>query len=205
MEAELAIRALNDLSYNFDIHGTHLIADGDSSLYARLRDELEWSIVKYECTNHLIKNYKSNLYYAKGTKELGNILTEAIINKMCAYTGNVINQFACKDDRDEVKMKKLIKHIPYHIFGFHQNCLEDLCNREKNNDNKDERLNEKLLRMISDCANNIIFKASRVYKDINSNLAESYHGLRVKLDHRKIRNYTPRKFRASVVLGNISF
>ena len=192
MEAELAVRALESLSKEYDIHGVTLISDGDSTLYARLRDELDWTIIKHECTNHLIKNYKSNLYQLKSHKDFGGILSELIINKICAYTRNVINLYGGVSGRDELKMKALVSQVPHHIFGYHKNCTEEMCKRDKDDANGDKRLSSHHFKTLSTCSNNIIFKVSRIYKGTTSNLAECYHSIRAKIDHGKVRNYIQR-------------
>ena len=101
MESELALRSLNKLSDEYDLHGIKFIADGDSTLFSKLWDNLDWSIVKVECLNHLIKNYKGNLIEARDSCKLTKVLTDHLINRMCAYVRTVINIYG-----DENPLKK---------------------------------------------------------------------------------------------------
>ena len=189
MEAELALISLKNLSDNYNIQGNKLIADGDSSLFKKLIDNLGWAIIKYECINHLIRNYKGNLIDIVNSKGINDIVGDSTINKMCAYCRNVINIYGGKNNRDENKMKQLIKLIPYHIFGYHQNCTEDLCKKPKNDDGKNSEITSDVLELLSNSASNITLKISRVHQNLTTNLAECYHSIRIRLDHGKSRNY----------------
>ncbi len=56
MESDMAVRGVEFLAETYDIHCDCIIADGDSSMFKKLRDNVDWTITKKECVNHLIKN-----------------------------------------------------------------------------------------------------------------------------------------------------
>ncbi len=40
------------------------------------------------------------------------------------------------------KVKNMIKQVPWHIYGFHKKCTNELCERPKNDDEKNENVTE---------------------------------------------------------------
>lgn len=63
MEADIIVEGFQK---SMEMHGlkyTKLIADGDSSVFARIRERVDYGkdVEKIECTNHAIKNYGKSL------------------------------------------------------------------------------------------------------------------------------------------------
>lgn len=69
-----------------------VIIDNDSSLYKAIRDNFDHYVKKISCLNHKIKNIKGNIINLKNDKsmKLGNLLTDPIIDKICAYINNIV-------------------------------------------------------------------------------------------------------------------
>lgn len=201
MEPFMVYRSLIKLAQDYDLHRNQIVADGDSTVYSTLRDSLGWSIVKIECLNHLIKNYKKKLIETRHDYKIGTVVSDHIINKLCAYVRNIINIYSSEENRNELLMKQLILNVPSHIFGDHRNCIEDLCNKEKNNLHMDQNISLEQITVLSNSAMNIIQKINRIYKNITTNAAENFHLIRTKFDHGKMRNYIYKE----VLLNSVPF
>jgi len=170
-----------------------MIADGDSNLYKFLRDNIDWGMTKRECINHLLKNYKGKLMELAKESTYTLILNELVIDKICAYTRKIINRFGKdQDDRDENLMKLLIMNVPKHIFGFHDSCTNDFCDKDKDNKQADVRLNKSMIELLQSKSKSIRDKIKRVFENTTTNLAECYHSIRTSLDAGKCRNYVMR-------------
>lgn len=64
MEADIIVEGFNKSIEMHRLRYTKFIADGDSSVYAKIKRLVSYrkDITKIECTNHVIKNYTSALH-----------------------------------------------------------------------------------------------------------------------------------------------
>lgn len=63
MESDIIVEGFNNSIHMHKLRYTKFIGDGDSNVYAKLKDQISYKhdIVKIECVNHVIKNYTSAL------------------------------------------------------------------------------------------------------------------------------------------------
>jgi len=192
MESEMAIRGVQYLAEQFDLHCDCAILDGDSNTFKKLRDNFDWTIIKKECLNHLMKNYKGRLLELQKMPDYINVLSDSNIDKILSYTRHAINTFGKDSNRDENSMSIVIKNVSKHLFGFHKDCTDHLCNKPKDNIESDFRVTGPMLERIVTTSIPITTKIDRVFDDVTTNMAENFHSIRAKLDAGKFRNYVMR-------------
>lgn len=115
-----------------------VVADGDSSTYQKLLEHRPYGdrhIIKYECRNHLRRNYRKQIEAASTgcprglrthvIKSMGRIIKD--INSATEYRSK-----ENKTNEEKVALLKSdINNVIHHVFGDHQNCpsyIEDKCN-----------------------------------------------------------------------------
>ena len=148
MEADIIVEGFLKAN-EYGVRYMTIIADGDSSTYARIQEEVPvWGrhVKKGECANHVCKCLRGNLeklvdgnpsYKGKGnlTKAVRVRITSAV---RCA----IRMRSAEKDQKKAVKLlKKDIKNSVNHVFGDHTNCSLDFC-KKRDNTSKDEHETE---------------------------------------------------------------
>ncbi|XP_053389209.1 uncharacterized protein LOC123543364 isoform X2 [Mercenaria mercenaria] len=99
----------------------YLEGDGDTTLIARLRNNLNINMKKRFDRNHIVKNIGKNLYAlqaSKGTKLSRNVILH--IQKCLKYA------FA-KNAGNKVGLRENLKALIPHQFGDHTSCHERFC------------------------------------------------------------------------------
>ena len=133
MEADIILEGFREA----DKHGVrymNVIADGNSSVYARIREEVPvWGchVKKAECANHACKCLRSNLeklvdekpsYKGKGN------LTKSIRVRLVSAVRCAIRMRSQPNVKNAAKLlEKDIKNSVHHIFGNHTHCSKDFC------------------------------------------------------------------------------
>lgn len=64
MESDILVEGFNNSIQMHNLKYIRLIADGDSSVYSKIRENVTYGeeVQKIECVNHIMKNYKNDLY-----------------------------------------------------------------------------------------------------------------------------------------------
>jgi hypothetical protein len=135
MEADVIVEGFQAAESKHGIRYMRLIADGDSSVYARIQEQVpEWGahVAKIECANHSCKCLRSNLEKLvqdnpsyKGKDKLTLVtrirLTTAV---RCA-----IRMRSAETNRTEAtkKLAHDIRNSVHHVFGVHTTCSPDFC------------------------------------------------------------------------------
>ena len=144
MEADIIVEGFLKAN-EYGIRYMTLIADGDSSTYAKIQEEVPvWGahVKKGECANHVCKCLRGHLeklvdanpsYKGKGnlTKASRIRITSAVRCAIRMRSSEKDLQKACKS------LEKDIKNSVYHIFGDHTNCSTDFCKAKPNQKNND--------------------------------------------------------------------
>lgn len=131
MEPDIIVEGLTILFEKHKIIVEAIVADGDTSVLAAIQKKVEYGneVEKYECRNHVVKNFGKALRKIKEKldlkssvrKLLGNIEIEAFqktINK-------ILSTNAKEEDVDN--LMKDFKNLPFHVFGNHSNCSDYYC------------------------------------------------------------------------------
>ena len=148
MEADIILEGFLKAN-EYGVRYMTIIADGDSSTYARIQEEVPvWGrhVKKGECANHVCKCLRGNLeklvdgnpsYKGKGnlTKAVRVRITSAV---RCA----IRMRSAEKDHKKAAKLLQSdIKNSVNHVFGNHSNCSSDFCKKRENSSKNEESEN----------------------------------------------------------------
>lgn len=132
MEANILVEGFNR---SIEMHGVQyrkFIGDGDSSTFARLKDEVSYGnqIRKVECTNHAIKNFHKHLIKVKKDTNITlrgrKLLTQHAINHLVRRAKCIIAEQS-KTGNVDILRRDLCNMIN-HVFGNHIHCREGTCN-----------------------------------------------------------------------------
>ena len=139
MEADIIVEGFLKAN-EYGVRYMTLIADGDSSTYAKIQEEVPvWGahVQKGECANHVCKCLRGNLeklvdanpsYKGKGN------LTRVARVKLTSAVRCAIRMRSNETDKHKATrlLEKDIKNSVYHIFGQHDNCSSDFCKSKTN-------------------------------------------------------------------------
>ncbi|XP_050390274.1 uncharacterized protein LOC126809647 [Patella vulgata] len=139
MEADVIVEAFSKAEHDHSVRYMRLIADGDSSVFARIQETVPvWGpyVTKLECANHACKCLRSNLeklvdrknqYKGKGK------LTQAVRVRLVSAVRCAIRMRSEDLDRQSAarKLAHDIQNSVFHVFGQHNNCSE-FCKRIQN-------------------------------------------------------------------------
>ena len=114
-----------------------LIGDGDSSVFARIREEVPvWGrfVAKEECANHICKCYRSNLEKLvtenplyKGKHHLSKSTRVRLVSALrCSIRvrSKELKEKKCDKATAVKKLTHDIKNSVHHVFNFHSNCSD---------------------------------------------------------------------------------
>lgn len=140
MEADIIVEGFKFC----EAHGARFnkfIADGDSNTYKNLRDIRIYQnpdvfIEKYECVNHLHRNFQSKFTGLSSITKFDSDLRKFVKPKR-GYDISKGIKFAAKHWResDLSEIEKInaleddIMNAPSHYFGVHENCKSYFCNK----------------------------------------------------------------------------
>ncbi|XP_069120879.1 uncharacterized protein [Argopecten irradians] len=149
MESDIILEGFLKADH-YGIRYMKLIGDGDSSVFASIREKVPiWGphVEKLECANHTCKCLRGNLEKLvidnPSFKGKGN-LTKAVRIRMVTAVRCAIRMRSSNPNK-EAAVKLLahdIRNSVHHIFGDHTKCSKDFCKAKKGEDTTNIRVNE---------------------------------------------------------------
>lgn len=140
MEADIIVEGFCS---SVEMHGVRFkefIADGDSSVHSEIRKRVPYGldVQKWECTNHVLKNYTKHLYKVKGDTSISlagrKLLTKEKIELCMKRAQQSI--YAHAVDQDVSLLRRDLEDGLSHVFGDHSNCRAEVCKQKDNKDCK---------------------------------------------------------------------
>lgn len=140
MESDIIVEGFKEAERIHGVRYMTLIADGDSSVYAHIQEEVPiWGkhVSKLECSNHVCKCLRSSLEKLVADNPLykgAHKLSKSIRMRITSAVRCAIRMRSTNTDR-KIASKLLahdIKNSIHHIFGNHSNCSDFCKAKEKN-------------------------------------------------------------------------
>ncbi|VDI57174.1 Hypothetical predicted protein [Mytilus galloprovincialis] len=202
MESDILVEGFKQAEKVHGLRYMQLIADGDSSVYAKIQEEVPvWGkfVTKIECSNHACKCLRSNL--EKLVNDNPNYKGQ---NKLTKTTRvNIVSAVRCairmrsKESNRSAAIKLLahdIRNSVHHIFGNHKNCSNFCKANEKRNETSIASSDNLSTNDIPDIfesqsllwsevlLNRLATKSERLEGNDTTNIAESWMHVRSKFD-----------------------
>lgn len=192
---------LEGFQCSFELHGIRymkVIADGDSGTYQKLLEHKPYGdrcILKYECRNHLRRNYRKQLEPAitgcpRGlrdhvTKSLGRIVRD--VNSATDYRSKEI-----KSDEEKVTLLKSdISNVIHHVFGDNSSCPSYILDRcDELDENYIPAMKTGTYEKLSQPTRRLMFYASDLLRGHTNNPAEHYNSIVAKFVGGKRINFS---------------
>ncbi|VDI80112.1 Hypothetical predicted protein [Mytilus galloprovincialis] len=198
MEADIIVEGFLEAERKHGVRYMRLVADGDSSVEARIRQHVPvWGqrVEKIECANHACKCLRSHLEQLvmdKPSYKGKNKLTKANRLRITSSIRCAIRRRAQEENRPLAirKLKHDILNTVNHVFGIHENCSDDFCKEESRGDslNPVSHVDPVLRQDISRLLVRLENKASSLITCQTTNLAENWMSIRAKFDGGKFYN-----------------
>lgn len=199
MEAAIITEGFKSSLSDHGLIYSHLIADGDASTYACIRNARPYenlTVGKIECKNHLLRNYCKALlavstnssYHIKARKLVKEkyLRLRWGVDSSIKYWSRQNIPFEEKADN----IKKDIQNGPYHIFGDHSHCSPYFCNKTNSENFVPELVAFGVFQKLTDLAYRLSQQAfSFAYNETN-NLVESFNARVAKYVGGKRVNYS---------------
>lgn len=151
MEADIIVEGFLNCEYTHGIRYMRMIADGDSSVYAKIMQEVPiWGqhVKKLECANHACKclrGHLENLVEEKPNFKGKGKLTKRNRLRIAMGVRAAIKMRSKEKDREKgiTELKKDIRNCGRHVLGLHEKCSTDFCkhtvgNKETDTADKEE-------------------------------------------------------------------
>lgn len=205
MEANIIVEGFKQSETEYGVIYSHLIADGDSSCYAKIlqaRPYRNVTVEKIECRNHLLRNFCAKLKsVAEQTKVGGKPLRKLIGSKVLKL--RVAVRKAIKHRKNEILsnvdkialLRTDILNSPSHVFGEHKSCAGYFCSDSKPGDVnripelKESGLYEEIMKPVGYLANH---SRSLIF-DVDSNSVEQFNSIVAKFVGGKRINFSMRR------------
>ena len=137
MEADIILEGFLKAN-DYGVRYMNIIADGDSSVFAKVREEVPiWGsqVTKFECANHAYKCLRSNLEKLveqnPSYKGKGNLTKNTRIRLVSAVRCAIRMRSKQDNKKEAVRLlEKDIRNSIDHVLGQHQNC-SDFCKKRK--------------------------------------------------------------------------
>lgn len=182
----------------YNLRYTKVIGDGDSSTYAKLMEHRPYGdryILKYECRNHLRRNYRKQLDLAsvgcpKGLREhvvksLGRIIRD--INSAIEFR----NKENKTDEEKVTSLKSDINNVVHHVFGDHTNCPSYVKEHCKDDENYIPALQKSgTYEKLAQPTRRLVYCASDLLLGHTNNPAEHYNSIVAKFIGGKRVNFS---------------
>ncbi|XP_063414164.1 uncharacterized protein LOC134696586 isoform X2 [Mytilus trossulus] len=144
MEADIVLEGFKQAESKHGLRYIRVVGDGDSSVYARIREEVPgWGryVEKEECANHTCKCFRSNLeklvsenHLYKGRNHLTKTtrvrLVSALRSAIRMRSKDVETNHLTKPEAIS-QLRHDIKNSVFHVFGLHSNC-SNFCKARDN-------------------------------------------------------------------------
>ena len=147
MEGDIIVEGFQKSEQMHGVRYMWLVADGDSSVFARIKEEVPiWGVdvSKIECANHICKCLRSNLEKLAETNGIykgKNNLTKAKRIRIVSAVRCAIRMRSKQDDKQLAvkQLEKDIRNSVYHVFGIHTNCSDFCKGKTMNEPNCEEK------------------------------------------------------------------
>ncbi|XP_039296667.1 uncharacterized protein LOC120354188 isoform X2 [Nilaparvata lugens] len=180
MESDMVVSAFNSSE---EIHGLQyrkFIDDGDSSVHQKVIEMVPYGryVEKIECSNHMIKNYTKRLYKIRedGIVEK-RVLNQSVIKRLKAAVRGSVAHYA--SDKNIEDLKRDLRNGPFHVLGYHGNCKSYFC-KDIDTGSMIEGQTLNVLKKVEIALKPLLLKASMLWHNKTSNLAENYMSLVAK-------------------------
>ncbi|XP_072375407.1 uncharacterized protein [Diabrotica undecimpunctata] len=211
METSIIVEGFKQSQILHGLKFLQFIADGDSSVYAKIREEVAYGqyVTKIECRNHAIKNYGKALYKIKAdttvNKEARALLTNNKIKELQNCCTKIINSAAYADVENlKANLEKSIDHV----FGNHAVCSDQYCTKQQQSDAHLMTLvkNTGLYFHINGSLQRLISKGHRLIDKETNNRAEMYMSILCKFNAGKRLNLSGRgSFRCRSAMSGLRY
>ncbi|CAH1156021.1 unnamed protein product [Phaedon cochleariae] len=190
-----------------------LIGDGDSSVHQKLLEARPYGtlfIQKIECRNHMMRNFSKkireicerkrsnskNLPVPPGLRKLVESNARRLRTSIKSATMFRIREETSFAQKIE-NLKKDLKNAPSHVFGQHEKCLEiAYFNCSPKVDEVDHIPSMRACGLLDDievCINRLVFNASSLILDMDTNIAEQYNSIICKFVGGKRINFSRKR------------
>lgn len=133
MEADMAVEGFNLSETMHGVRYRQFIADGDSSVFAKLRQHVSYgqTINKIECSNHALKNFGKHLHRIKKDTHIKlegrKLLTVTKIKQLQRRAKCSIYEHS-KTEKKVTLLREDLKNGLHHVYGDHSVCRQGICN-----------------------------------------------------------------------------
>lgn len=210
MEADIIVEGFTKSIEMYGIKYTRFVGDGDSSVFRKLTDHMPYaprSIVKIECSNHLLRNYctnlKNDIWECRGPNKPGTPqLRQVVKSKVIVLRSAVVGAVRYRKQQTDMsfhsrveELKKDIKNSPFHVFGDHDNCRNRdggyFCKEKKPEINMiPDLMKGNVLEVIQKSLNRLCIHAESLIYGFHSNSVETYNSIIAKLTGGKRCNFS---------------
>lgn len=132
MEADIIVEAFKASITMHNLQFLKFIADGDSSVYAKIRKEVSYgsSVEKIHCTNHAVKNYGKSLYKVKADTTIDSKRRKLLTAKTIKQLEQIAMRVLYINAHGDVgTLKSDLANGPNHVFENHANCKASYCDK----------------------------------------------------------------------------
>jgi hypothetical protein len=191
---------LEGFKCSVEVHGLvykHLIADGDSSVFQKIKDchpydDVNVVVKKIECRNHLYRNVCNKVKAVAATKgRIGAIrkVIEGSTLRFRTAVAKAVKHRQAQDVTEAVKraeLRKDILNIPSHIFGEHKECANRgyFCDGHRKVgeiNHVPELVQRGLYEKLMDVVTQLTPHVESLLFDVDSNSVEQYNSIISKL------------------------
>lgn len=199
MEADIIVEGFNS---SVEMHGVRFkefIADGDSSVFSEITKRVDYGrqVRKWECTNHVLKNYTKHLYKVKSNTSISlagrKLLTKEKIESLMKRAQQSIYEHAVDQDVNLLR-RDLEDGLP-HVFGDHLNCREEICKKKNSSDCRNlipELKASGIYNYIKGALDLVWQKAGLLVKNANNNASERLMNIVARFNQGKRLNLITR-------------
>ncbi|KAI4454827.1 exonuclease phage-type/recb c-terminal domain-containing protein [Holotrichia oblita] len=177
----------------------YLIADGDSSVYARIVEKVQYGrdVVKIECANHMTRCVSDKLYKLAANTRYPllsrKLLTERVdnITRIERLVKGV--RTAIKNNcNNPTALSQELSNAASHVFGRHTNCRAFCKKKNLEDENLVANMDDAVWMEIKKIIEPLINKSDRLSYNVTTNQAERYMSLIAKCTGGKRVNFSKR-------------
>ncbi|KAF4528913.1 hypothetical protein B566_EDAN017330 [Ephemera danica] len=207
MEAAVVSEGFCSSEAEYGLIYDQLIADGDSSVYKKIRDAKPYKdtiVEKIECRNHLLRNFDSklrNIASSSGRMQETGLFRKFINENRLRMRIAISCAIKYRKDEQSITMGEKIKNLkndimnmPYHVCGQHDNCHTYFCKGIKDGEiNYVPRMkNTVVWEELMAATKKLSFEARSLIQDVDNNIVESFNNGVCKVIGGKRTNFTMR-------------
>lgn len=199
MEWDIILEGFKSSVELYNLRFLKVISDGDSSTYSKLLEHKPYGdrhIEKIECTNHLHRNFRTNIENA--VKGCPRGLNKHVVQNLerirkdihCAVDFRK-NETTSEDQKISL-LKSDLNNILHHVFGDHSNCPDYIKHHCKHDDqNFVPALEEcNTFEKMSSAMRHLMYCAKDLIQGESNNVAEHYNSIVAKFVGGKRVNFS---------------